>query len=64
MTMNQQNPKAILDQCKQNCEQAKGQMSTQLQQINDPQARTAFQMAINAVDHCIAQCHTAAGAVQ
>lgn len=60
----QQNPKQILEQCKQNCEQAKQQLTSQMQQIPNPQARTAVQMAINSVDNCIAQCHTAAGALQ
>ncbi|HEY3366861.1 MAG TPA: hypothetical protein VGK74_17560 [Symbiobacteriaceae bacterium] len=62
--MSTQSPKATLDQFKQQCETTKTQLSGQLNQIPDPQARTAVQMAINAVDHCIAQCHTATGAVQ
>jgi hypothetical protein len=59
-----QQAKQTLDQCKSQCEQAKNQMASQLNSIQNPQARTAFQMAINAVDSCIAQCHTAAGAIQ
>jgi len=58
------NPKQILDQAKQQCEQIKNQMSSQLNSIPNPQAKTAWQMAINAVDNAIAQCHTASGAIQ
>lgn len=60
----QQSPKQILEQCKQTCEQSKQQMVSQINQVPDPKARTAFQMAINSLDHCIAQCHTAAGSIQ
>lgn len=62
--MSQQDAKSMLDQCKQQCEQSKNQMAQQLNSITDVKARTAYQMAINAVDNCIAQCHTAAGAIQ
>lgn len=58
-----QSPKATLDQCKQSCEQMKGQLTQQINQVQDGHARTAVQMAINSIDHCIAQCHTAAGTV-
>lgn len=58
------NPKQILDQAKQQCEQIKNQMSSQINSIQNPQAKTAWQMAINAVDNAIAQCHTASSAVQ
>lgn len=58
------NPVQILEQAKSQCEQIKTQMSSQLNSIQNPQARTAWQMAINAVDNAIAQCHTASGAVQ
>ncbi len=61
--MSGQSPKQILDQCAQQCDQMKQQMVSQMQSIPNPQARTAFQMAINSVDACIAQCHTAAGIV-
>lgn len=64
MTGQQQSPKQILEQCKQQCEQMKNQMSSQLNAIPNPQAKTAWQMAINAVDNCIAQCHTASSIVQ
>lgn len=57
-------PKQVLDQCKSQCEQMKQQMSQQISQIPNPQAQTAYQMAINALDNCVAQCHTASGAVQ
>lgn len=59
-----QQAKSTLDQCKQQCEQFKNQMSSQLNSITDVKARTAYQMAINAVDNAIAQCHTASGAIQ
>ena len=62
--MSQQSPKQILDQAKQNCEQIKQQMVGQLQSIPNQQAKTAFQMAINAVDNAIAQCHTASSVIQ
>jgi hypothetical protein len=42
----------------------KQQMSGQINSIQNPQAKTAYQMAINAVDSCIAQCHTAGGSLQ
>ena len=60
----QQSAKQILEQCKSSCEQMKQQMAQQLNTIPDQNARTAFQMAINAVDNCVAQCHTASGVVQ
>jgi len=59
-----QSAKQLLEQCKTSCEQMKQQMAQQLEQIPNPQARTAYQMAINAVDNCVAQCHTASGIVQ
>jgi len=58
-----QSPKALLEQCKHQCEEAKGQLTQQIQQVQDGHARTAFQMAINSIDHCIAQCHTASGVI-
>lgn len=60
--MTQQSPKQVLQQCVQQCEQMKQQMVQQSKQVPSQQA-PAFQMAINAVDHCIAQCHTAAGQI-
>lgn len=57
-------PKQILEQCKQQCEQMKHQMTSSMNSIQNPQAKTAYQMAINAVDSCIAQCHTAGGTLQ
>jgi hypothetical protein len=56
--------KEILESCKHQCEQAKSQMTAQMNQITDPVVRTAYQMAINSVDNCIAQCHTAAGVLK
>ncbi|HWI61569.1 MAG TPA: hypothetical protein VNT75_07015 [Symbiobacteriaceae bacterium] len=62
--MSTQSPKQILEQAKQQCEQIKNQMNGQLNSIQNPQSKTAWQMAINAVDNAIAQCHTASSAVQ
>jgi|GEM_PF-2812559 len=64
MTQGTQSAKQVLEQCKSQCEQAKQQMSAQLNSITNPQAKTAFQMAINSVDSCIAQCHTASSVIQ
>jgi hypothetical protein len=63
MGSQQQSAKKLLEQCVQQCEQMKQQMVGQTQQVQNAQARTAFQMAINAVDSCIAQCHTASGVI-
>ncbi|MDF2629529.1 MAG: hypothetical protein K0R39_3360 [Symbiobacteriaceae bacterium] len=57
-------PKQVLEQAKQQCEQVKQQMSSTLNTIQNPQAKTAYQMAINAVDNAIAQCHTAGSTLQ
>lgn len=64
MPNTQQSPKQILEQCLQSCEQSKQQLVQQIEKIPNPQSRTAAQMAVNAIDACIAQCHTAAGGLQ
>lgn len=58
-----QSPQALLQQCVQQCDQMKQQLVSSMTQIPDQKSRTAFQMAINAVDSCIAQCHTAGGSL-
>jgi hypothetical protein len=63
MQTTQVSPKTLLEQCEQECNQAKQQLSSQITQVTDPKARTAVQMAINSIDHCIAQCHTACGSL-
>lgn len=54
-------PEQLLDQCRQACENAKAQLEAQLGHTADPSDGTPIQMAINALGHCIAQCHTARG---
>jgi len=56
-------PTRALEQCKQQCEALKGQMVAALETIPDPVQRTAYQMAINAVNYCVGECHTATGAL-
>jgi hypothetical protein len=39
-------------------------MVSQMNQIPDPQSRTVYQMAINAVNNCVVECNTALGGIQ
>jgi hypothetical protein len=57
-------PRQVLQAMAQSCEQVKNHMVSQMNQIPDPQARTVYQMAINAVNNCVVECNTALGGIQ